>query len=114
MGLLSNIIRGCIVAAVVVVVAELSKRSPRLAAAVLALPALTILAFVMSWWQHHDLDVISSFAKETLVLVVMGLPLFVPLIYCNRWGLGFWGSVTSGVALAAVTIAAWLVFGPRN
>src|SRR4051812_12082931 len=114
MGLLSSVIRACIVAAVVVVVAELSKRSPRLAATVLALPAITILAFAMSWWEHHDLDVISRFAKETLVLVVMGLPLFLPLIYCTRWGLGFWGSMTCGIALAALTIGAWLAFGARN
>jgi hypothetical protein len=111
MGLLWNIIRACIIAAVIVVVAELSKRSPRVAATVLALPAITILAFVMSWWQHHDLNVISIFAKETLVLVIMGLPLFLPLIYCNRWGLGFWGSMTCGIALAGLMIAAWLMFG---
>jgi hypothetical protein len=49
-----------------------------------SLPLISILAFTVSWCQHHDLAVISMFAKETLILMVLGLPLFLPLIFASN------------------------------
>jgi hypothetical protein len=66
----------------------------------------------MSWFQYHDLPAISKLAKETVVLVLLGLPFFVPLIFSNQLGLSFWVSMVLGVAVALLTIGTWLVFGP--
>src|SRR5215218_5497210 len=73
------IARGVIAGAVIVGVTVLSDRSPRLGAFLLTLPLVSILAFVSSWQQRHDLGRISQVARETLVLVPLGLPFFVPL-----------------------------------
>ena len=78
MGILGNIVRVALVAVIVVSVAEISKRSPRLGAVLLSLPIVSILAFLFSWVQHHDLPAISRMAKDTLVLVPLGLPFFIP------------------------------------
>lgn len=112
MALLWTLFRALVIAIVVATVGELSKNSPRLAALILSLPVITILAFVMSWLQHHDAAVIATLAKETLILVVLGLPLFLPLIYCDRLGIGFWGAMTCGIALATIAMGLWLRFGP--
>lgn len=107
-------VKAMISAAVIVTVAEMSRRFPRLGALLLTLPLVSILAFVMSWTQHRDLPAISRLAKETLVLVPLGLPFFVPLAFAERLGLGFWSASLLGVALASVTIGMWFAFGPRS
>jgi hypothetical protein len=111
--ILWNIVRLAIAAATIVAVAELSKRFPRYGALLLSLPLVSILAFAMSWFQYHDLPAISKLAKEAVALVLLGLPFFLPLVFAESLGLGFWTSMLLGIVLAAVGIGAWIVFGPQ-
>ena len=106
-----NVIRVAIAAAIIVAVAEISKRYPRYGALLLSLPLLSMLAFAFSWQQHRDLAAISKLAKETLILVPLGLPFFVPLACASQWGWSFWAAFAAGVVLASATIGAWLHFG---
>jgi hypothetical protein len=78
----------------------------------LSLPLISILAFVASWFQHRDVPAISRLARETLVLVPLGLPFFVPLALAERLGLNFWAAFAWGIVLASLTIGAWLLFAP--
>jgi hypothetical protein len=112
MGIVWNLVRVGTVAVTIVVVAELSKRYPRYGALVLSLPLVSILAFLLSWLQHRDLQVISRLARETLVLVPLGLSFFVPLALAPRLGWSFWPSLASGVLLASLTIGAWMWLAP--
>jgi hypothetical protein len=114
MGVAWNVVRVAIVSLIVVVVAEISRRYPRYGALLLSLPIVSILAFLLSWRQHHDLPAISKLARETLVLVPLGLPFFVPLAFAPQWGLGFWTAFLAGIALASLTIGLWLVFAPAG
>lgn len=109
-----NILRVVIAAATIVAVAELSKRFPRYGALLLSLPLVSILAFTFSWFQYHDQPAISKLAKETIILVVLGLPFFVPLALSGQLGIGFWTSMASGVVLASIAIGAWLLFFPAG
>jgi hypothetical protein len=112
--ILLNIVRVAIAAVTIVAVAELSKRYPRYGGLLLSLPLVSILAFAMSWYQHHDMAAISKLAKETLILVPLGLPFFVPFAFANQMGLGFWLSLGLGIGLAAATIGAWFMLGPNS
>jgi hypothetical protein len=107
------LIRGGIAALTVVLVSEVAQRLPRLGALLLTLPVISIIAFIMTWTEHHDLQTISRLAKETLVLVPLGLPFFVPLAFSERWGLSFWSALGVGVVLASLTISLWFWFGPK-
>ncbi len=109
-----NIVRVVIAAITIVAVAELSKRYPRYGALLLSLPLVSILAFAMSWYQHHDLVAISKLAKETLILVPLGLPFFLPFVFANQLGLGFWLSLGLGMGLATATIGTWFLLGPNS
>jgi hypothetical protein len=111
--MLWTLVKAGIAAAVIVAVSELSQRTPRVGALLLTLPLVSILAFVMSWQQHHDLPAISRLAQETLILVPLGLPFFMPLAFAERLGLGFWSAGRLGVILAAATIGIWFAVGPR-
>lgn len=111
MGIFWNLVRVGAVAATVVAVAELSKRYPRYGALLLSLPIVSILAFLLSWFQHRDLPAVSRLARETLILVPLGLPFFIPFAFASDWGLGFWSCFATGLVLASLTIGAWMLFG---
>lgn len=112
MNLAWNLLRVVIVAITVVLVAEISRRWPRLGALLLSLPIVSILAFVLGWLQHGDLVSLTRMSRETLVLVPLGLPLFVPLAIANRLGIGFWTALVTGVLLASSTIGLWMWWNP--
>lgn len=73
----------------------------------LSLPLVSILAFLLAWHRDHDLPAISRLARETLILVPLGLPFFVPLAFADRVGLGFWPAAGVGVALAGTVIGTY-------
>lgn len=104
MGTMWNIVRVAVVAITIVAVAELSKRYPRYGALLLSLPIVSILAFLLSWFQHRDLPAVSRLARETLVLVPLSLPFFVPFALAPRLGFDFWSSFGAGILLASLTI----------
>lgn len=110
MGSMWNFIRVGIAAITIVAVAELSKRYPRYGALLLSLPIVSILAFLLSWFQHRDLASVSRLARETLVLVPLGLPFFVPLAFAERVGLSFTVAVLLGICLALVSIGTYFYF----
>src|SRR5688572_17433141 len=100
MGIFWNIARVAITAIIVVAVAELSKRSPRLGALLLSLPVVSILAFTFGWIQYRDMASVSRLARETLILVPLGLFFFVPFALAERLGLSFWFCLVAGSLLA--------------
>ena len=109
-----TIIRIGIAAIIIVAVSDLSQRMPRVGALLLTLPIISIVAFVMTWQEHHDLALISKLSREMLVLVPLGLPFFIPLGFAERLRIGFWPAFTWGIVLASATIGFWLRFGPSQ
>ncbi|MEX0715618.1 MAG: hypothetical protein WD066_03490 [Planctomycetaceae bacterium] len=108
------ILRGVIAGLVVIGVTELGRRFPRAGALLLTLPLVSIVAFVSAWTKYRELPPISRLAQETLVLVPLGLPFFVPLAFAERWGLGFWSAFGLGLLFAATTIGLWFWLGPKE
>lgn len=106
------LVKASISAAVIVAVAEVSSRFPRLGALLLTLPLVSILAFIMLWNKEGEMTTIAQLAKETLVLVPLGLPFFIPFALSNRTGLSFWPSFAVGVRFASITIGLWFRLGP--
>ncbi len=101
-------------AAVIVLVSEVAGRSPRLGGLVLSLPIVSILAFVMTWYAQKDMVVIAGLARETLVLVPLGLPFFVPFALASKTGLTFWSSFFLGILLAVATIGIYFLVASRT
>lgn len=104
--------RGGVAALVVIGVTLLADKNPRLGALLLTLPIVSIVAFVSSWQKTGDLVAIGRLARETLVLVPLGLPFFVPIAFARSWGIGFWPAFGLGLVLATVMIGLWFRFGP--
>jgi hypothetical protein len=106
--------RAIIAGLVVAGVSELADRFPRLGALLLTLPIVSIVAFIAVWNKEQDLTTVSRLARETLVLVSLGLPLFVPIAFSERLGLGFWTALVAGIVIATVTIGLWFWLGPQT
>ena len=106
--------RALIAALVVAGVSELANRHPRLGALLLTLPVVSIIAFIALWTKERNIDATARLAQETLILVPLGLPFFVPLAFSRELGLGFWSAFLVGIVLAAMTIGVWFVFGPEK
>ncbi len=110
--MLTTLVKTLISAAVITAVAEVSSRYPRLGGLLLTLPIVSILAFIMTWTKQGEMGTITCLARETLILVPLGLPFFIPFAVANRTGLSFWPSFALGVLLASLTIGAWFQWGP--
>ena len=110
--MLTTLVNTFIAAAIITTVSEISARNPRLGGLLLTLPIVSILAFIMTWTKQGEMSTITSLARETLILVPLALPFFIPFAVANRTGLSFWPSFVLGVLLASLTIGAWFQWGP--
>ncbi|MEK6258248.1 MAG: hypothetical protein AABP62_06470 [Planctomycetota bacterium] len=106
--------KAVIAAIIITIVSVVSQRFPRLGVLLLTLPIVSTLAFLMSWQEHHALPAISRLAKETLILVPLGLPFFIPLAFADKLGIGFWSAKRFGLVLASTTIGLWFAFGLKR
>ena len=96
--------KGIIAGGIVVAVAKIGPKYPRIGGLLLTLPLVSVLAFVVMWTKQGDILAVSKLAKETLILVPLGLPFFVPLALAGRLGIGFWTAMLWGLVLASLTI----------
>lgn len=103
------IVAGIVVAAV----SEIAGRLPRIGGLILTLPITSLIAFIAVWQKNRDMTAIASLARETLVLVPLGLPFFVVLAIAPKFGISFWPAFTLGVLVASTTIGLWFAFGPK-
>ena len=63
-----------------------------------------IIRRVMTWKIEQEMGTITALTRETMILVPLGLPFFVPFAVANRTGLSFWTKFVIGVLLASLTI----------
>jgi hypothetical protein len=87
---LKAILSGLIVAAV----SEVAKRYPTLGALILALPLISILAFIWLWLDTGDKERVASLAQTAFWFVLATLPMLLALPALLRSGLGFWPALT--------------------
>jgi len=109
-----TIVKVGIAAVTIVVVSEMAQRLPRMGALLLTLPVVSIIAFIMTWVEHRDLSAVSRLSRETLVLVPLGLPFFVPLGFADKLGLSFWPAFAAGLVLASITIGLYFWLDPSR
>jgi hypothetical protein len=102
------LLRGLGAGFIVVAVAEIARRFPRLGAMVLTLPIVIPAVFVVMYLRDREIDPIARLSRETLLLIPLGLPFFIPMALSQRWGLSFWAALAMGFALVSVTVSAYL------
>jgi hypothetical protein len=106
--------RGAVAGFLVVAVAEIAGRFPRIGALILTLPIVIPVVFLTMYLKNSELAPIARLARETLILIPLGLPFFVPLAVAPRMGIGFWPAFLAGLFMVAGTIAIYLRLAPRG
>lgn len=99
---------------VVVVVSEIARRHPRFASLLLTLPIVVPIVFVIMYFKEPDLAPISRLSRETLLLIPLGLPFFVPIAFAHRLQLSFWPAFLIGAMLVLATVSVYLWLAPSE
>ncbi|HEX7037095.1 MAG TPA: DUF3147 family protein [Pseudomonadales bacterium] len=89
-------------ALIVVLVSELAKRSTLAGAILASIPTVSVLAMIWIYLETRDTERLASFSVDIVWLVLPSLALFAVLPVLLRLGLGFWWSLTAGIAATAV------------
>ncbi|MGA2500479.1 MAG: hypothetical protein ABSH20_22280 [Tepidisphaeraceae bacterium] len=98
---------------VVAVVSEIARRFPRVGSLVLTMPIVIPAVFVVMYLRDHNLPPVSKLARETLFLIPLGLPFFIPMAFASRLGLGFWPALAAGLLIVTATVGIYLMFAPK-
>ena len=95
------VIKTFITAIVVVVVAEIAKRSSLLAGLIVSIPLTTFLAFIWLYWETKDVKKIIDLSNATLLMVIPSLSFFIFLPILLKLNLPFFVSMVSAMLLTA-------------
>jgi len=92
-------------AAIVVLVSEVARQSPRLGGMLSALPLVTLLTLVWLNLERQPQDRIADYARYTFWYVIPTLPMFLAFpVLLPR--LGFWPTLIAGIAITVACFAA--------
>jgi len=97
------VVKVLLTAAVVVAVAEISKRSTFWGAAIASLPLTSVLAFIWLYLDTGNSQRVGELSLGIFWLVLPSLTLFLVLPLLLRFGLSFWMSL--GAACVATALA---------
>ena len=99
------LVKTLIAALVIVAVGEISKRSSALAAFLLALPIVSITAFVWIYFESKDKLKIADISYETFWYVIPTLPMFLLLSWMLKNDYNFFLSLVICCVLTAILFA---------
>src|SRR5687767_2312939 len=92
---LKALLSGLIVAAA----SEVARRWPGIGGLIVSLPLVSLLAIIWLWRDTGDSERVAQLADGAFWFVLPSLPLFIVLPALLRSGIGFWISLTLGVAM---------------
>lgn len=94
--------KAVISAGIIVLVAEIAKRSPAFAALVASLPLISVMGMLWLWRDTHDPVRLAEHAQATFWYVLPSLPMFMVIPALLREGVGFHTAMGIGVLLTVV------------
>jgi len=97
----------------IVLIAEIGKLQPAVAALVASLPLVSVLGMMLLWRERPDAENMAIHAQATFWLVLPSLPMFLAIPAMLRAGLGFWPALLTGCALTVALYLLMAHFGPR-
>ena len=99
------LVKALIVGVIIVAVGEISKRSSVLAAFLLALPIVSIMAFIWIWIESKDRGKIADISQDTFWYVIPTLPMFLLLGWMLRHDWSFYWALLLCCLLTAALFA---------
>ena len=90
-----------ITAFVVVLVAEIAKRSSLLAGLIVSIPLTTFLALIWLYWETKDIQKIINLSNSTLLMLIPSCTFFVFFPILLKFNISFSLSIISSILLTA-------------
>lgn len=90
-----------ITAFVVVLVAEIAKRSSLLAGLIVSIPLTTFLALIWLYWETKDIQKIINLSNSTLLMLIPSCTFFVFFPILLKFNISFFLSIISSILLTA-------------
>ena len=106
------LIKIAITTALVVVIAEIAKRSTFVGALVASLPLISILAIIWLYIETNNTDRIIALSNSIFWLVMPSLVLFITLPILLKLGVHFYISLC--IAISLTVAAYWLIVAIAN
>ena len=100
-----NIIKVLITATVIVVAAEVAKRSSLLAGLIVSMPLITVLTLIWLYWDTHDIKQVSDLTNNTLLMILPSLTFFMFFPLLLKLNLNF--SISMFTAIFFTAICYW-------
>jgi hypothetical protein len=100
------IIKALISGVLVMIISEVSRRSPGVGGLIASLPLASVLGIIWLWRDTSDIERIAGHSEATFWFVMPSLPMFLVFPAMLRHGMGFWLALGLSCAL---TMALYLV-----
>ena len=94
-------IKTLVTAVVVVLVAEIAKRSSLLAGLIVSIPLTSFLALIWLYWDTQETQKIVDLSNSTLLMIIPSLSFFIFLPILIKFNLPFFISMAGSVLLTA-------------
>jgi hypothetical protein len=102
MDVIYYVIKIVVSALLIVLIAEISKRSSFWGAVMASMPIISVMAMVWIYIDTKDVAKISAFSTGVFWLVIPSLPFFVILPLMLEKGIGFYTALTLSLIVTAV------------
>lgn len=109
--MLYMIIKAALSGILVMLISEISRRSPSVGGLIASLPLISVLGMIWLWKDSADIERVAQHAESTFWFVLPTLPMFLLLPYLLRHGFTFWFSLTGCCVLTSALYAGtiWLL-----
>ena len=108
------IIKIFITSIVVVLVAEIAKRSSILAGLIVSIPLTTFLALIWLYWETKDTQKIIDLSNATLIMILPSLSFFIFLPILLKLNLSFVMSMTGSILMTTICYYIFITILHKN
>lgn len=100
-----NIIKVLITALIIVIAAEVAKRSSLLAGLIVSMPLITVLTLIWLYWDTKDIKQVSDLTNNTFIMILPSLTFFLFFPILLKFNFNF--PVSMLVAILSTAICYW-------
>ena len=99
-----------ITALVIVVAAEVAKRSSLLAGLIVSMPLITVLTLIWLYWDTKDIKQVSDLTNNTLLMILPSLTFFLFFPILLKLNLNFVGAMLIAILSTAICYWGYTIF----
>ena len=105
-----SILKVLITAIIIVLAAEIAKRSSLLAGLIVSMPLITVLTLIWLYWDTTDIKQVSDLTNNTLLMILPSLTFFLFFPILLKLNLNFPGAMLVAVLSTALCYWGYTVF----